>query len=139
MSIHRKSVPWVADQNSCTNSRGRTHDCSICHKSFKTGMALGGHMRCHKKEREGGSSSALAFEFDLNQSSVGTEVAKNQQSESESRGVRFASEFDLNLPASPELGLGVEESEKKKMEEEEEEEVESPLAAKKPRFFEFFK
>ncbi|KAI6689104.1 hypothetical protein NL676_025932 [Syzygium grande] len=26
---------------------GKAHECSICHKSFPTGQALGGHKRCH--------------------------------------------------------------------------------------------
>ncbi|KAE8672814.1 Zinc finger protein ZAT10 [Hibiscus syriacus] len=26
---------------------GREHKCSVCHKTFPTGQALGGHKRCH--------------------------------------------------------------------------------------------
>ncbi|GAY35835.1 hypothetical protein CUMW_278840 [Citrus unshiu] len=33
-----------------------THECSICHKSFPTGKALGGHKRCHY---DGGEKSGV--------------------------------------------------------------------------------
>ncbi|XP_051131903.1 zinc finger protein AZF2-like [Andrographis paniculata] len=32
---------------SALNPSGRLHECSICHKSFSTGQALGGHKRKH--------------------------------------------------------------------------------------------
>ncbi|XP_054819277.1 zinc finger protein ZAT10-like [Prosopis cineraria] len=57
---------------SASSAGGRLHECSICHKSFPTGQALGGHKRCHY---EGGASSAATAsedagsahrDFDLN-------------------------------------------------------------------------
>ncbi|KAM0063037.1 putative transcription factor C2H2 family [Helianthus debilis subsp. tardiflorus] len=57
-----------------TSSGGKTHECSICHKCFQTGQALGGHKRCHYEGTVGGTSS----------------------NHSQPRG------FDLNLPAWPE-------------------------------------
>ncbi|KAK1433426.1 hypothetical protein QVD17_10336 [Tagetes erecta] len=58
-----------------TTSLGRSHECSICHKCFATGQALGGHKRCHY---EGGGH-------------VSTGVTSSDHGH---RG------FDLNLPAS---------------------------------------
>lgn len=89
-----------------TNSAGsRIHECSICHKCFPTGQALGGHKRCHYEgaAANGGVSSGLT-------SSEGVGSTNSH------RG------FDLNLPALPEFwsGLG-------------EDEVESPHPAKKSR------
>ena len=82
---------------------GKTHECSICHKTFPSGQALGGHKRCHY---EGGTS-------------VSSGVTSSGSTHSHHR------DFDLNLPALPELWSArrfpVDD------------EVESPLPAKKPR------
>lgn len=58
---HRKPV-GVEDQSSSTststtttittnsnpaNPISKTHKCAICHKTFQSGQALGGHKRCH--------------------------------------------------------------------------------------------
>ncbi|XP_052192123.1 zinc finger protein ZAT10-like [Diospyros lotus] len=98
---------------------GRTHECSICHKSFPTGQALGGHKRRHY---EGGNNK-------VNGSSpfTSSEGAGSSQSQSHHRG------FDLNIPALPELslGLGVDLSRKSQLPGDQE--VESPLPTKKPR------
>lgn len=98
---------------------GKTHECSICHKSFPTGQALGGHKRCHY---DGGNST--------------TNVTSNSEgggsSQSQSQGLSLSHQrgFDLNLPALPEFWSGqlppVDQ------------EVESPLPAtksKRPRLF----
>ncbi|KAF6170605.1 hypothetical protein GIB67_020167 [Kingdonia uniflora] len=62
-SATSSSVTTVYLQPSGTT--GRTHECSICHKSFSSGQALGGHKRCHY---DGGVSSAGSAKrgFDLN-------------------------------------------------------------------------
>ncbi|KAK9109685.1 hypothetical protein Sjap_017745 [Stephania japonica] len=83
---------------------GRSHECSVCHKCFPSGQALGGHKRCHY---DGGSSA--------NSDGVGS------TSQMTHRG------FDLNLPALPEFWRGYSDRL-------EDQEVESPLPFKKPRF-----
>ncbi|KAJ9175163.1 hypothetical protein P3X46_013742 [Hevea brasiliensis] len=99
----------------------RTHECSICHKTFPTGQALGGHKRRHYEGPVGGgnnnSSSAIT-------SSEGG--ASQSQGQSQSRVGGF--EFDLNLPAMPELN---DSSITRQLFREQE--MESPLAGKKPR------
>ncbi|KAK3420441.1 hypothetical protein EUGRSUZ_G01247, partial [Eucalyptus grandis] len=77
-------------------SSGRLHECSICHKAFPTGQALGGHKRCHY---DGGSSSSAA----------------RAASSSEAGGpshttVSHREPIDLNLPALPEFWAGADES-----------------------------
>ncbi|KAG5516670.1 hypothetical protein RHGRI_037419 [Rhododendron griersonianum] len=42
-----------------TMSGGRTHECSICHKCFPTGQALGGHKRRHYEGVIGGGNSRV--------------------------------------------------------------------------------
>ncbi|KAL4348770.1 hypothetical protein GQ457_17G009770 [Hibiscus cannabinus] len=40
------------------NPSGKSHECSICHESFPTGQALGGHKRCHYEGWAGNSATA---------------------------------------------------------------------------------
>lgn len=93
-----------------SNSSGRSHECSICHKSFPTGQALGGHKRCHY---EGGNASHSHSGVTTSEGVGSTQTNIHKR------------DFDLNLPALPEISpkfvFG-------------EDEVESPLPTKKPRF-----
>ncbi|KAJ8769066.1 hypothetical protein K2173_024062 [Erythroxylum novogranatense] len=121
---HRKSPPETLTaaanpptSSSATTAGGRIHECSICHKTFPTGQALGGHKRCHYEGVINGGHHN-------NSSSAATAATSSEggQVQSQSRsGVGF--DFDLNLPAMPEIGsVG-------------REEVQSPLSEKKPKLF----
>ncbi|OIW12863.1 hypothetical protein TanjilG_24796 [Lupinus angustifolius] len=93
---HRKSLSENAATTVATVSAATTndtatkklHECSICHKSFPTGQALGGHKRCHY---DGGNSNSY---INTNNSSAVTFFESGSFSHSH-RGF----EFDLNLPA----------------------------------------
>ncbi|XP_054792930.1 zinc finger protein ZAT10-like [Prosopis cineraria] len=96
-----------------SNPGGKSHECSICHKSFPTGQALGGHKRCHydggAAAAGGGSSAVTASE------GVGsTHTVSHSQRD-----------FDLNLPALPDFSA--------RFFSPGDDEVESPLPVKKPR------
>ncbi|KAK7291068.1 hypothetical protein RIF29_05938 [Crotalaria pallida] len=56
-----------AKSTAVSNGDGKVHECSICHKSFPSGQALGGHKRCHY---EGVTSHVTSHsnprDFDLN-------------------------------------------------------------------------
>ncbi|KAG6652591.1 hypothetical protein CIPAW_05G016600 [Carya illinoinensis] len=93
--------------SSAAGTSGKTHECSICHKTFPTGQALGGHKRCHY---DGGNSHS--------NTSGGSSLSQSH------RG------FDLNLPAFPDFW-----PERKRSQLSAEQEVESPLPTKKPRLF----
>jgi hypothetical protein len=87
---------------------GRTHECSICHKCFPSGQALGGHKRCHY---EGPAAAAAAASGVTSSECVGSTNSHR--------------DFDLNLPALPEfwaVGGGGDD------------EVSSPHPAKRSRF-----
>ena len=85
------------------NGTGKSHECSICHKTFPSGQALGGHKRCHY---EGGAAAASA--------SASASVAAANSAVTSSEGVGSTThtafshshshrDFDLNLPALPEF------------------------------------
>ncbi|XP_059651077.1 zinc finger protein ZAT10 [Cornus florida] len=105
-----KSFTYTTTSPATLYSRGRTHECSVCHRFFATGQALGGHKRCHY---EGGSSTT------------------SYEGAGSSRTHR---EFDLNLPATPEFYLGLSVDSGRESQLSGDLEVESPLPTKKPRF-----
>ncbi|KAK4748354.1 hypothetical protein SAY87_014940 [Trapa incisa] len=100
-----------------TSSSGKAHVCTICHKSFPTGQALGGHKRCHY---EGGPSNSTTITAVAASEGTGS-TRTHSQSLSLSRH-----NFDLNLPALPGLSP-------KFLMPPTDEEVESPHPSKKPR------
>ncbi|KAJ4826676.1 hypothetical protein Tsubulata_001565 [Turnera subulata] len=120
---HRKPTP-VLDDDPITiptpptpviSTIGRAHECSICHRTFPSGQALGGHKRRHFDGGSGGGGD-------------GNKPLK---------GVKYSSasrlDFDLNLPFLPELSsasvdLRTAASDQLAFGEEE---VESPLPAKR--------
>ncbi|XP_047322549.1 zinc finger protein ZAT10-like [Impatiens glandulifera] len=123
---HRKPVSVSADEQPSTsitnvsainplNPSGRMHECTICHKSFTTGQALGGHKRRHY---DGGNSNSSAVS-----SSDGAGSSHSH----------LLHDFDLNLPALPELGFGLTVDCRMKSKLGGEQEVESPLPTKKAR------
>ncbi|KAE8691519.1 putative ATP-dependent Clp protease proteolytic subunit [Hibiscus syriacus] len=117
--------PSTATTTSWTNGSGRSHECSICHKSFPTGQALGGHKRCHY---DGGNNNNKTGSASVSISGV---TSSDGGALSQSHHVPDF-DFDLNLPALPEF-CG-ENREGRFSQIYGEEEVESPLPTKKPRF-----
>ena len=45
---------------STSKRKSKVHECSICHRIFSSGQALGGHKRCHWITSNGPDSSALS-------------------------------------------------------------------------------
>ncbi|KAJ6777286.1 ZINC FINGER PROTEIN ZAT10 [Salix koriyanagi] len=110
-----------------TTTNGRTHECSICHKTFPTGQALGGHKRCHYEGTIGGSNSSSTGAAITTSDGGAVKVGGVSQSKSQRSGGGF--EFDLNLPALPEF-------ESPRIGQQAlygDQEVESPLPGKKPK------
>lgn len=95
---HRKSssesTAVVSADNTSTSSAaaggsGRMHECSICHKAFPTGQALGGHKRCHYDGGAGKTNSSSTAGAAVTSSDGGGASAQSH------RGF----DLDLNLPA----------------------------------------
>ncbi|KAK9748368.1 hypothetical protein RND81_02G052800 [Saponaria officinalis] len=102
---------------------GKTHECSICHKCFPTGQALGGHKRCHYEGSIGGGATKSASV--ATSEGVGSSVTLSQGSAQR--------DFDLNMPALPEF-LTVDLFKARSQQVfSRDEEVESPHPLKKPR------
>ncbi|KAK4374354.1 hypothetical protein RND71_005031 [Anisodus tanguticus] len=78
---YEHSVTTTTSATSANSVSGRTYECSICHKTFPTGQALGGHKRRH-------------YEGKVTSSSLSSDALGSTSSQ---RG------FDLNIPALPEL------------------------------------
>ncbi|KAK7269919.1 hypothetical protein RIF29_22726 [Crotalaria pallida] len=122
----------IAAAATATAASKKLHECSICHKSFPTGQALGGHKRCHY---EGGINNNS--KVSTNNSSAVTTSEGGASSSHSHRG------FDLNLPAPltefwEPARFVLNGDSKKKVVKIGEQEVESPLpvTAKRPRLFE---
>ncbi|KAL3580409.1 hypothetical protein D5086_018244 [Populus alba] len=111
-----------------TNTSGRTHECSICHKTFPTGQALGGHKRCHYEGTIGGNNnSSTGAAITTSDSGAVGGGGGVSQSQSQRSGGGF--DFDLNLPALPEFE-GPRNGHQALLRDQE---VESPLSGKKAR------
>ncbi|MED6217628.1 hypothetical protein PIB30_019394 [Stylosanthes scabra] len=105
------SAVTTSSASAASNGGGKSHECSICHKSFPTGQALGGHKRCHYDGGAAASASASAAAGSAVTASEGVGSTVSHR------------DFDLNLPAFPDFPnkFFVED------------EVSSPLPTKKPR------
>ncbi|KAG2315927.1 hypothetical protein Bca4012_066769 [Brassica carinata] len=119
---HRIKPPTTGDSTALTGEKhptsttiapsGKIHECSICHKVFPTGQALGGHKRCHYEGNLGGGGGSKSVSHSGSVSSTVSEERSNRVI------------IDLNLPALPELSLHHNQVV--------DEEILSPLTGKKP-------
>ncbi|KAK3145979.1 hypothetical protein QOZ80_3BG0260000 [Eleusine coracana subsp. coracana] len=116
----------ASSDGTTTTTAGRVHRCSICHKEFPTGQALGGHKRKHY---DGGAATAAAASTTDVLAGVGETSEVGSSGNGSSAAARA---FDLNLPAVPEFVWRCAAKAGGKMWEDDEE-VQSPLAFKKPR------
>ncbi|MCD7461109.1 hypothetical protein HAX54_045188 [Datura stramonium] len=79
--VNSQNSVTISDTSANGAVSGRSHECSVCHKTFPTGQALGGHKRRHYEGKVTTSSAS-------------------------SGGVGSANNFDLNIPALPEFWPG---------------------------------
>ncbi|OEL22823.1 Zinc finger protein 1 [Dichanthelium oligosanthes] len=123
IEVREPATSSTAASSDGAAASSRVHRCTICHKEFPTGQALGGHKRKHY---DGGAASAAAS-TDLLATAAAAETSEVGSS---GNGSSAARAFDLNLPAVPEFVFRCGKPGKMW---EDDEEVQSPLAFKKPR------
>lgn len=135
---HRKSATGEDHSTSSTTTTsatatatasvggGKSHECSICHKSFPTGQALGGHKRCHYDGGLGNNNNSNNHIQSHNNAAAPAAVTSSEGVGSTHTQSHSHRDFDLNLPALPELSPGFFISAG-------DDEVQSPLPLKKPR------
>ncbi|XP_062076226.1 uncharacterized protein LOC133780596 [Humulus lupulus] len=109
---HRSNSPLA----STSKRKSKVHECSICHRIFSSGQALGGHKRCHwiTSNTAAADTSAALAKFQQFQESMELQIHHHQSSTHQSRLRRpkFDSnadhhdqyqaldlKLDLNLPA----------------------------------------
>ncbi|KAJ6685819.1 FINGER PROTEIN putative-RELATED [Salix purpurea] len=83
-----------APATTVSNGSGRVHECSICHKTFPTGQALGGHKRCHYEGIIGGAEKSGVTSTSEGAGSTNTRTHSHNHNHHD---------FDLNVPALPEF------------------------------------
>ncbi|KAL4363398.1 hypothetical protein GQ457_04G032600 [Hibiscus cannabinus] len=81
---------------STSKKKSKVHECSICHRVFSSGQALGGHKRCHwitsNPPADHTSSSMKFHRFQDN-------VKQIHEQTQRSRVIGDSEQLDLNLPA----------------------------------------
>uniref|UniRef100_A0A0E0D2J5 C2H2-type domain-containing protein n=1 Tax=Oryza meridionalis TaxID=40149 RepID=A0A0E0D2J5_9ORYZ len=99
-----------------TTSGGGRHRCSVCHRTFATGQALGGHKRCHYWDglsvvsvtaSASGSGSSSVRNFDLNLKPVPETVAAGVRRWGEEEEVQSPLPFKKRRLSSPSLELNL--------------------------------
>ncbi|CAH8386641.1 unnamed protein product [Eruca vesicaria subsp. sativa] len=94
-----KATPNIPDRgdkhpvSTTVNTLRNLYACSICHKVFSTGQALGGHKRCHHERKNGGSVLTKSIsQFRCVSSTLPKEQSNHDL-------------IDLNLPPLPEISF----------------------------------
>ncbi|GER31211.1 zinc finger family protein [Striga asiatica] len=84
--------------------KSKVHECSICHRVFGSGQALGGHKRCHWITSNSPETSSLPkFHFQDNTTTINNNIILDQTNINHNRQpnptVNIPDKLDLNVPA----------------------------------------
>lgn len=102
MDHHRQSGSntTLASLAATSKRKSKVHECSICHRIFSSGQALGGHKRCHWITSNAPDTSALAkfqqFHESINEQMI---INNNNRNEKNDDHADLDLMLDLNLPA----------------------------------------
>ncbi|KAH7848372.1 hypothetical protein Vadar_002056 [Vaccinium darrowii] len=87
------TLPLDREQNS-SKGKSKVHECSICHRIFSSGQALGGHKRCHWITANSPETSKIFHPYHHDQ-------MLDQQIHDISKWINKSDPLDLNLPVPP--------------------------------------
>ncbi|KAL5798869.1 hypothetical protein ACOSQ2_003689 [Xanthoceras sorbifolium] len=91
---------------SASKRKSKVHECSICHRVFSSGQALGGHKRCHWITSNSPDTTSLA-KFQQFQHHDHMEVQVQQRPKFVDNSDSLDLKLDLNLPAPDDDRNGV--------------------------------
>ncbi|KAF5470029.1 hypothetical protein F2P56_010580 [Juglans regia] len=83
---------------STSKRKSKVHECSICHRIFSSGQALGGHKRCHWITSNAPETSTLA-KFQQLQDQMDQQQIINPKPKLDDDSDLLDLKLDLNLPA----------------------------------------
>ncbi|KAG2669284.1 hypothetical protein I3760_14G027300 [Carya illinoinensis] len=83
---------------STSKRKSKVHECSICHRIFSSGQALGGHKRCHWITSNAPETSTLA-KFQQLQDQIDQQQIINPKPKPDDDSDLLDLKLDLNLPA----------------------------------------
>ncbi|XP_050387325.1 zinc finger protein ZAT9-like [Argentina anserina] len=94
---HGSSTPSSAYTS---KRKSKVHECSICHRIFSSGQALGGHKRCHWITSNAAPDSSTLAKFYEFQESMEQQIMNQQRPKFDSStSDPLDLKLDLNLPA----------------------------------------
>ncbi|KAE8697522.1 putative Tetraspanin7 [Hibiscus syriacus] len=96
-----KSIPnfQVDTSASTSKTKSKVHECSICHRVFSSGQALGGHKRCHWiTSNPPADHTPSLIKFQRYQDNV-KQIQQTQRSSFIGNSEKLDLKLDLNLPA----------------------------------------
>ncbi|CAA0820380.1 C2H2-type zinc finger family protein [Striga hermonthica] len=80
--------------------KSKVHECSICHRVFSSGQALGGHKRCHWITSNSPETSSFPkFHFQDNTKNYYTNEQINHHNHQHEPTIDKSDKLDLNVPA----------------------------------------
>ncbi|KAK8963337.1 Zinc finger protein ZAT3 [Platanthera guangdongensis] len=82
--------------------KSRVHECSICHRQFSSGQALGGHKRCHWITSSSGSTEIIpttTVNLQHHKQEIGSTSGAHSQDFTLRPMLDSSDTLDLNLPA----------------------------------------
>ncbi|KAL4311102.1 hypothetical protein GQ457_01G050440 [Hibiscus cannabinus] len=89
---------------STSKKKSKVHECSICHRVFSSGQALGGHKRCHWVTSNAPDTLSLA-KFHRFQDHQMEHIHRNPKLIDHNSNQSLDLKLDLNLPAPTDLDL----------------------------------
>lgn len=84
--------------SSSSKKKSKVHECSICHRTFSSGQALGGHKRCHWITSNAPDTSALA-KFQRFQEQQHNRIIPKFDHNNNNSSEPLELKLDLNFPA----------------------------------------